>query len=295
MNKLISIFFLSLLSLLSFKDSEISITSNLPADIHAGDTYTVVIKINKLSLHHYAVLEQKLPKGFKAVEKQSGAANFSFSNGVVKFTWLRLPESSPLTISYDIVADKSMKKGKYNLSTEFVYIYRNYRGSVSLPNSTIKVYNPSEVLETDKSIPKDPQKVQSLRFTPQYSAARRALVVQIMISRGMVQGKAKITENIPIGYSAKAIDTKGAYFQVNKNNVEFIWNKLPTEKNFIISYMLSPHKEKSPLPNITGLFRFRLNNQIKDVHTKQAPYTKPQKSKKQDVNKEEIIDYFGSY
>lgn len=294
MNKLISIFLLSLLSFSSLKDEQISIKSNLPADMRAGETFTVDITISKSSLKRYATLEQSLPKGFKAIERQSGAANFSFKNGVVKFTWLRLPESSPLTISYDIVADKSIKKGTYNLPTKFVYLYRNQRGSVSLPNSTINVYGKNEAFAQKDNIPKDPSKIQSLRFTPEYSPARKGLVVQIMISRGTVKGKAKVTENIPIGYKAQAIDTKGAYFHATNSSIEFIWDKLPAEKNFIISYILSPHKEKAPLPNLTGFFRCKLNNQIKDVVTKQAE-NKPKKKKKQkhDVDESDVINYFG--
>ncbi len=294
MSKLISILFLSILSISSLQNNKISITSNLPGDVYAGNKFRVELTIHKSSLKHYAMLEQRLPKGFSAIENQSGAANFSFKNGIVKFTWLRLPESSPLTLSYDIVVDKKMKKGKYTLPAEFVYIYRNQRGSVKLGNNVLNVYKKGDIISTNPNLPKDPDKIQCLRFTPEYSPERRGLIVQIMISRGNINSTAKIVETIPQGYSATKIDSKGALFRVKNNNVEFTWSKLPENKNFIVSYMLSPHKQDSPLPNITGVFRFLQNGGISDVVIEQRDYKgSKKKKKKKDVKKKDVIDYFG--
>ncbi len=305
MSKLLSIIFLSLLSVFTLQDNQIFIESNLPGEIYPGDTYTVEFTIHKQDLKHYAILTQQLPIGFSVIERQSGAANFSFTNREVKYTWLKLPETSPITLSYDIVADKRLNPGVYNLPAKFVYMYRNLRGSVSLNNSTVKVYREGERFDSEKMKPKESKKIQVLRFAPEYSPEKKALIVQLMISRGDITGKAKIVENIPQGYKVKAIETKGAHFQLTKNNVEFIWNKLPKSNNFVISYLLSPHNEKSPLPDITGIFRFLQGGTIMGVVTKQVDYKHiRQDNQKQDAKKDtrkdvkkdvkkEVIDYFG--
>ncbi len=294
MSKLLSIILLSFLSVFTIQDNQIFMESNLPGEIYPGGTYTVEFTIHKKDLKYYATLTQQLPAGFTAIEQQSGAANFSFSNREVKYTWLRLPEISPITLSYDIVADKHLKPGTYNLPAKFVYTYRNLRGSVSLNNSKIKIYKKGEVFSSDNRVPKNKKTIQVLRFTPEYSPERKALLVQLMISRGDITGKAKISENIPQGYKARAVETRGAHFQLNKNNVEFIWNKLPKSNNFIISYLLSPHNENSPLPNIMGIFRFVQNGSIVGVVTKQVDYKhSKQYQQNKDVQKEDVIDYFG--
>ncbi len=303
MSKLLSVLLLSLISIFTVQDNYIFVESNFPGKVYAGGTYSVELTIHKQNLKHYATLTQYLPQGFSAIEKQSGAANFSYNKGELNFTWLRLPESSSITISYDIMVDATIQPGTYKLPAEFVYTHRNLRGAYRLKNSTIRVYRKGEAQISDTDIPNNPNKTQVVRFKPTYSALRRGLLVKLMISRGSVEGKSKITENIPFGYKATAIESKGAYFQVNNNSVEFIWNKMPESQNFTISYLLSPHKEHSPLPDITGRFRFLQNNQLRDVPTKQLNYEnnkteqsqpKSQPKSKKDIEKEEVMDYFGN-
>ncbi len=294
MSKIFSVILLSFIGIFSVQDNQVYVKSNLPGEMYPGGTYTVEITIHKKNLNHYAAFKQQFPKGFRVIERQSGAANFKFQNGKLEFTWLRLPESSPITLSYDIVADAGVKAGSYNFPAEFVYSYRNYRGAVSVANSKIIVYDKDAEFSSRKDLPKDPKTIQVLRFIPQYQPEKKALLVKLMISRGVVEGKAKITETIPPGYNAVVSDAKGAHFQVTKNNVEFIWNKLPKNNNFVISYLLSPHKATSPLPNITGIFRFLKNNQLMDVVIKQVDYRHINNQKpRNNEQKKEVIDYFG--
>ncbi len=294
MSKLLSILLLSFISIFATKDDQVYIKSNLPCRIYPGGTYTVELTIHKKDLNHYASLTQRLPKGFKAVEKQSGAANFHFIDGELKFTWLRLPKTSTISISYDIVADASVKAGKYSCPAEFVYSYKNLRGSVKLSDSEIMVQSKNGEFANRTDIPTSPKTIQVLRFTPQYQPERGGLLVKLMVSKGDITSKSKITETIPLGYKAQAIETKGAYFQVTNNDVEFIWNELPKSNNFIISYLLSPHKAKSPLPNITGIFRFLQNNKLTDVVVKQADYEHKKASTNTEIDRErqEVLEYF---
>ncbi len=256
MSKILSIILLSLLSIFGIQNEQIYLESNLPAAIQPGGTYTVEIIIHKKDLQKYATLTQKLPKGITAKENLSGAADFSFNNQELKYTWLRLPKDSDITLTYDIVVDKNVKPQVYNLSTKFVYIYKNLRGSVNLKNSQVKIQH--KVVKPLKK-----EKPQVIRSKPQYSPMKKALFVYINVDKGNLSGEAKISESIPLGYKVRAIDKQGAKFQVNKDRVEFIWTELPKKKNFVVVYLLSPHKsEKSPLPNISGKFMYWKNNSL---------------------------------
>lgn len=298
MNKLIIALLFPFLAFSGFQDNPVWIKAKMPNNVHAGDKFTIEITINKLDLKHFAELKQKLPAGFKAIENKSGAAEFSFSDQMVKFTWLRLPRSPQITISYNIIVDANIK-GDFTLPAQFTYIYKNQRGTVNLEHDNIKVYAPGEVFTlTDKKQqpeinfpPKDPVQVQCLRIKPIYSKEHNALVVKLLISRGAIQSAAKIEENIPPGYSASAIDSKKAGFSFENNKVEIIWKKLPKEKNFEISYKLIPNKGNNTIPVINGNFVYLATGSLQNKTIIEVAANKLNKSSDA-IDNDDVMDFF---
>jgi len=303
MNKLIIGFIFSFFAISGIQDDQIWIKAKIPYNVHAGDRFTIEITVNKLDLQHFAELKQKLPKGFRAIEDQSGAADFSFRDQIVKFTWLRLPRSPQLTISYDIVVGIGLK-GEFNLPTQFTYIYKNQRGTTNLKDDRIRVYAPGEVFsytpreENNNNInkngisfpPKNPLLVQCLRIKPAFANGQKNLIVKLLVSRGTIQSAARIEENIPFGYSASLIDSKGATFSFDNNKVEFIWKKMPRNKNFEISYRLSPVSVNVQSPNITGEFAYFNGGSLQTTVIQQVDNNL--KKTAEDVNKSDVMNFF---
>lgn len=303
MSKLIIGLIFSFFAISGMQDDQVWIKANIPYNVHAGDRFTVEVTISKLNLQHFAELKQKLPNGFRAVEGQSGAANFSFSNQMVKFTWVRLPRAPQITLTYDILVDRNLK-GEFNLPTQFTYIYKNQRGSTSLKDDQIRVYAPGEVFsytsrptENNSSgsgltfPPKNPLQAQCLRIKPTFSKQQNGLIVKLLVSRGTIQSAAKIEETIPLGYNANVIDSKGATFAFDNNKVEFIWKKMPTAKNFEVSYRLTPKSINVQPPAISGRFVYLIGGTLQNTPVEQVD-NNLKKEVSKEVNNSEVMEFF---
>lgn len=272
----------------------------MPANIHAGDKFTIEITVNKLDLQHFAELKQKLPNGFKAIEKQSGDAQFSFKDQTVKFTWVRLPRAPQFTLSYDVVVDATIK-GNFSLPAQFTYIYKNQRGTATLDNDKIKVYAKGETFINNQNVvgnelsypPKNTSLVQCLRIKPYYSKESKGFIVKLLVSRGNIQSAAKIEEKIPVGYNAQLVEGKTATFTFENNKVEFIWKKMPAEKNFEITYKLLPNKVNPQLPVINGNFNYYLvGGSIQSTEIKEVDQNNLNKAAEPDFDKKEVMNFF---
>jgi len=299
MKKLTFGLILSFLIFSGFTDNQIWIKAKMPTNIHAGDKFTIEIIVNKLNLQHFAELKQKLPSGFRAVEKQSGAAQFSFKDQMVKFTWVRLPRTPQFTLSYEVIVDANVQ-GSFSLPAQFTYIYKNQRGTAILDNDKVKVYSRGESFYNNETTendgisypPKNPTLVQCLRIKPYYVKENKGFVVKLLVSRGNIQSSAKIEEKLPNGYTAQLIDGKTSTFTFENNKVGFIWKKMPTEKNFEVSYKISPNNVNPQLPIINGNFNYLIGGDIQSTPIKEIEQDKLNKTANTDFDKKEVMNFF---
>jgi hypothetical protein len=73
-------------------------------------------------------------------------------------------------------------------------------------------------------------------------------MVRLLVNKANTEKFAKIEENIPIGFSAEAIDAKDAIFTFKDQKAKFLWMNLPPDPRFIVSYRLIPEDGKGVLP-----------------------------------------------
>ena len=276
-------------------DNQVWVHANFPSSVNAGDKFTIEVTINKMSLTHFAEFRQKLPKGFTAIEKTSQSADFYFKNQFIKLVWLRLPRQAQFKISYEIKVDESVK-GTFKLPGQFTYIYNNQRGNVYLNDLEITVHPKGQTFYSNNSFnstnikfpPNNPNLVQCIRLKPYYSKDQKSIIVKLLVSRGIVKSAAKIEEQIPNGYKASLIESKNASFSFDRQKVEFIWNKLPSEKNFELSYKLSPISFNPQLPKINGSFMYLGNGQLLNIKVIELDA----KPKNNEVNNDDIMNFF---
>ncbi|MEN8119858.1 MAG: hypothetical protein ABFS35_05905 [Bacteroidota bacterium] len=288
----------SILAFSGLSDNQVSVHAEFPPSVYSGDRFTVEITINKMDLKHFAEFRQKLPKGFTAIEKKSQSADFHFSKQLVKLVWLRLPRQAKFTVSYDILVDASIK-GVYKLPGQFTYIYKNQRGNVYLNDLEIKVHPKGESFNLNRKLksgniqfpPVNTNLVQCLRMEPFYSKDENSIIVKLLVSRGIIKGAAKIEEKIPKGYKASNIKSSNASFSFNRQMVEFIWNKLPAEKNFEISYKLTPVKPNPQLPTIIGSLIYLDNGQLKKSKITEIDINQKKEDKSSVINNQDILNY----
>jgi hypothetical protein len=283
-----------------FSDNQIWVKAKMPVNVHAGDRFTVELTINKLDLQNFAEFKQTLPAGFTAFEKQSGNAGFSFKNQTVKFSWVRLPRSPLVTISYDVLVKEDVK-GQFSLPGQFTYIYKNQRGTAQIENDKINVFSKGERFVNNNNQtentglnfpPKDAKAIQCIRIRPQFLPKYNAYTVTLLVSMGNIQGKSKIEEIIPDGYIASLIETKGGTFTFDNNKVEIIWNKIPASTNIEISYKLVPKSSKSPRLAISGRFIYISNGMDFSVPIQETE--REMLNKTNDPNKSDVYNYFNN-
>ncbi|MBN1251880.1 MAG: hypothetical protein JXR51_10570 [Bacteroidales bacterium] len=286
----------SLIAILGFTDNQIWVQVKMPSNNYSGEKFTVEITVNKLDLKHFAEFSQKLPKGFTAIEKESGSAEFSFSNQELKFVWLRLPREPKFTISFDLITDKNTT-GTFNMQGLFTYIFKNQRGTAYSNSQVINIYKKGEGYNFNKELrssnisfpPTDPNIVQCLRVKPFYSANDKSLIVKLLVSRGTIMSAAKIEENIPDGYKAEVINSKGASFAQEDKKVLFVWANLPLEKNFEVIYKLKANKINPQLPIIEGDFNYLDGSQL---FVKKIIEIDNDRQENKNINTKDIKEFF---
>ncbi|MDZ4822689.1 MAG: hypothetical protein SH856_04455 [Flavobacteriales bacterium] len=87
--------------------------------------------------------------------------------------------------------------------------------------------------------------------------------IDLVIDKGVLDGFAKLDLFVPPGFTATAIETKGASFTFTENMAKFIWMALPLEESFTISYYLET-AQASGNYSINGQFSFIDDNVRRD-------------------------------
>lgn len=81
----------------------------------------VEVTVNKGSIRGFGKLQETIPSGFTAVEKNSAEAIFTAQDRIVKFVWLNLPASNEVKVVYKLRANER-PEGEYSIDGEFGYL-----------------------------------------------------------------------------------------------------------------------------------------------------------------------------
>jgi len=81
----------------------------------------VEVTVNKGDIRGFGKLQETVPQGFTAVEKNSDEAIFTAQDRIVKFVWLNLPARSTIKVVYKLRANQR-PDGEYSIDGEFGYL-----------------------------------------------------------------------------------------------------------------------------------------------------------------------------
>lgn len=81
----------------------------------------VEVVVNKGDIRGFGKLQETIPPGFTALEKNSNEAIFTTQDRIVKFVWLNLPASKELKVVYKLRAN-GQPDGEYTVNGEFGYL-----------------------------------------------------------------------------------------------------------------------------------------------------------------------------
>ncbi|MEX1188799.1 MAG: hypothetical protein WED33_06030 [Bacteroidia bacterium] len=105
---------------------------------YAGGYFFVKINIERRNLDSFFLIEQDLPKGCEAIGVESQGAIFSFKDGKVKYSWLRLPAEEEIQVMYKVILPFELR-GKQEVEGKYYYIQDEEKKIFDLPSSSIEV------------------------------------------------------------------------------------------------------------------------------------------------------------
>jgi len=117
--------------------AQVTITTDLPASVAPGASFTVELNVAKSDVTGFAKLQQQLPSGFTATAGETANATFSFKDRKVKFLWMALPNSD-FKVSYNVELDESLS-GNQIIEGTFAYIQDNDTKKFIIPKDIISI------------------------------------------------------------------------------------------------------------------------------------------------------------
>jgi len=162
--------------------------------------FLVTINIEKGDIRGFGKMQEIIPKGFTAIEKNSDDAIFTFQNEVVKFVWLNLPAKNTLTIVYKLNSG-SNPEGDYSINGEFSYLLADETQKSSI-GSTEFVVGPQPQLAAVVEEPKEETIVEPVIPTPKVIVAEEVPEPEKEVVAEKVEPK---SPSIPLANQPKSI------------------------------------------------------------------------------------------
>ena len=100
---------------------------------------------------------------------------------------------------------------------------------------------------------------------PAVISANGVSVIKVKVNKSDIDGFAMLEINVPEGFAAKAIETKGASFTFAERKMRFVWMNLPDVDHFDITYQLIRTQGSLNLEKLQGVFSFIENNKKKEI------------------------------
>ena len=135
MKKLLTVFALTSFTAVF---SQITITSNLPANINTSASIDAEVKISKGSVSNFAKYQMDVPTGYvvSAIEIKGG--NFTFENQRAKIVWVSIPNDPELIIKLKVQAN-SDAANPGTFSQKFYYLENNEKKEVDGGNTVVTI------------------------------------------------------------------------------------------------------------------------------------------------------------
>ncbi len=168
---------------------KVTVSSDMPSEVEAGQSFGVAIRINKATLNGPATLRQVFPENAKLQPLSLAGGEYNFMNQVFTVNWQSMPEQPTLKVMYRVQTE-DMKGGTYPISGIFTYTQNNNSKLINLENS-LKVAAPEkEVKEEKKEMDKMKQGVVfrvQIRAKYQKKMSRDALAAKYNINEDIYE------------------------------------------------------------------------------------------------------------
>ena len=255
-----------------FETDPVTVSHNFPESVSIGGEYVVEIKINKNDLTGFAEFKQLLPEGFEASVIDSKKGSFSYIDREVKIIWMTIPEEAEFIVKYKITV-LSPASGEVWVDGTFSFLENNQKTSINLEKKKVIISTSPDDTATTSLLHKNEPSVKvaegymnlpvSCTRTVNNIFKPNQILVEVEIRNDSVSGFAKLEELIPSGFVASAEEVHNAVFSFVDQKVKFLWMSFPFEKNFKVSYLLTPNESALDTSEITGFLSFTIVEESK--------------------------------
>lgn len=262
-------------TLLDYVFNDVTVYAKFPSEVVAGEDFEMQITVEKGNLAQFGRFTQQLPDGFAAYSEDN---EFSFENQKVTYIWVNLPPEKSFTFTYKVSVPSSYS-GNAQIGGQFAYILDNERKFAEIIPKEISVKSsstdPSKINNTPKyasSGENDIPQITDINSMRSMELVGNELYVTIETQKGNLTQMAKITENIPSGYTAEAVESNNGIFTFNDNKIKYLWMNLPSETHFAVTYKLKANGGKvDENIKISGVFSYSANNLTQSIEILDKP------------------------
>lgn len=257
--------------------SDVTIQADYKTDEADANKIHVSVSVVKGNLSEFGRYIHGLPSGFSA---ESSDNNFTFEDGKVKYIWINLPAEVSFSFSYTIIVPEGYS-GALEMDGTFAYVMNNQRMQAQIKQDAVALSPDSPVEYTAPKEPvalasEQPFEVNSMRKLIDENGGYKVFV---KVKKDRLNEMAKITENIPEGYSLKMDENYGGIHTFADNKLNIMWMEAPSEESFIISYELVPVSESGEKPVITGEFSYAYKGVTYSTSVTNGNFSLPQEQR----------------
>lgn len=239
-------------------DSKIFVEQTFPSEVKPGTEFTVTLTVHKGNQTGFARLQQFLPKGFTAEAVETRKAQFINDEESAKFIWISLPAEEDFSVSYKVKVAENIE-GKQVVNGLFYYIQDEKTQKLSLDPIEIMVSNSASAIQNRPDVER-----KLISVNPDKGEYR----VELTIHPNQETSGAQFIDDIPVNFSASAIETHGSTFTFEGQKAVFSWTTFPVESSFTISYLVHSSSSKTA-PEINGMLVYG-NNENKTESERSA-------------------------
>jgi len=85
-------------------------------------------------------------------------------------------------------------------------------------------------------------------------------VAEMVIKKGATSGFSKLQVDLPQGFTAKELDSKGGTFSFVNGAVKYIWTALPADEEFTVKFIIVADASCEGTKAVQGKFSYIVNN-----------------------------------
>ncbi|HEY1038755.1 MAG TPA: hypothetical protein VGF30_05080 [Bacteroidia bacterium] len=83
---------------------------------------------------------------------------------------------------------------------------------------------------------------------------------EIVVKKGTISGFSKLQVDLPQGFTAKELDSKGGTFSFVNGAVKYIWTALPADEEFTVKFIVTTDAAAQGTKQVQGKFSYIVNN-----------------------------------